>query len=100
MDLFFKLTLKYKTTMKEQRAINNQVTQEVITDLVTSENFCKRMTNELGDVMQHVLIGDLEIPQVRESVLLTLAECRTYFTDTIELVAKLKTAPSPTETDS
>ena len=86
--------------MKNKYTNNENVTQEVITDLVTSENFCKRMTNELGDVMQHVLIGDLEIPQVRESVLLTLAECRTYFTDTIELVAKLKTALSPTETDS
>ena len=86
--------------MKNKYLNEENVTQEVITNLVASENFCKRMTNELGDVMQHVLIGDLEIPQVRESVLLTLAECRTYFTDTIELVAKLKTAPSPTETDS
>lgn len=83
-----------------RKHINENSTKDVIDSIITSENFCKRMTNELGDVMQHVLIGDLEIPQVRESVLLTLAECRTYFTDTIELVAKLKTAPSPMETDS
>lgn len=83
-----------------RKHINENSTKDVIDSIITSENFYKRMTNELGDVMQHVLIGDLEIPQVRESVLLTLAECRTYFTDTIELVAKLKTGTSPTETDS
>lgn len=83
--------------MKNKYTNNENVTQEVITNMVTNENFFKRMTNELGDVMQHVLIGDLEIPKVRESVLQTLAECRAHFINNIKYVAKLETATSSTE---
>lgn len=44
-----------------------------------NQNFYKQMVSELGDILQYIITGDLEIPSVQQKALSTIAETRAHF---------------------
>ena len=81
----------------EKFVINPEVAIKVVENLMTNENFYNRMIMELGDALQHIASQgeDLNVPEIRLSVLKSVAEARQESADMFRLILSLKNGALP-----
>lgn len=81
----------------EKVVINAEDAIKVVDNLMANENLYNRMIMELGDALQHIASQgeDLNVPEIRLSVLKSVAEARQESADMLRLIQSLKNGALP-----
>lgn len=81
----------------EKIVIDPVLAVKVVENLMASENLHNRLIMELGDALQHIASRgeDLNVPEIRLSVLGIVAEARRESTDMLKLIQSLKQGKLP-----
>lgn len=81
----------------EKVVIDPEVAVKVTEDLMACENLHNRLVKQLGDALMLIASPgeDLSVPQIRLSVLKTVAEARQESTNILKLIQSLKRGELP-----
>ena len=86
-----------KEQIDEQYVVNEAHAVRVVESLFINEHFYKRMMHELGDALQYIVVpGEyINIDNVRQAILQTLAKARQDYGHHLELIDSLKRGELP-----
>ena len=81
----------------EKYVVNEAHAVRVVESLFINEHFYKRMMHELGDALQYIVVpGEyINIDNVRQAILQTLAKARQDYGHHLELIDSLKRGELP-----